>query len=130
MCYNIKMKKVKFVIEGKDKKKNKSFKLISIDLPIYRCGVLIASREQSKQIEKTWNNLDDFSTQTRDYLKEGGQILISIRSLSDSDMVHELYHCVDMIFQRIEETHIPVSETRAYLMAHLFDEYKKIKKFL
>lgn len=91
---------------------------------------MIASRKQSKEIEKVLNTNERYSARTDNFLESYGHLLIFITKLSDSDMVHELYHCVDMIFQRIEETYIPVSETRAYLMAHLFDEYKKIKKFL
>lgn len=123
--------KVNFNLARKDKTLTKKLKLECIDLTIYKCKILIASREQTKIINKAWKiNSNQVAADTSDYTEETREILITINILEDKYMVHELYHAVDIIFRYIGETYSPVSESKAYLMEYLFEEYLKIKKKL
>ena len=105
-----------------------------IPLPIYRCNIKILDKKNTLKLNKLWNqNIVDYDMSARNDLnKSSKDILIKIIKYSKSSLIHELYHCVDFIFEHIGEDDKPYSckEARAYLMGYLFEEVMKIEKYL
>ena len=105
-----------------------------IPLPIYRCNIKVIDKKNTIKLNKLWNqNLIDYDMAAINNLNKSTQdIYIKIIKYSKSSLIHELYHCVDFIFEYIGEDEKPYSckEARAYLMGYLFEEVIKIEKHL
>lgn len=105
----------------------------TIPLPMYRCSVRILDRKNTNKLNKLWkeNIIDYDMAATNNLGKSTKDILIKVYKYSRSNLVHELYHCVDFIFEHIgEDKPYNCMETRAYLMGYLYDEAMKLEKYL
>lgn len=104
-----------------------------IPLPIYHCNIKILDKKNTAKLNKLWdqNVIDYDMAVTNNLNKSTKDIYIKIIRYSKSNLIHELYHCVDFIFEYIgEDKPYNCMEARAYLMGYLFDEAMKIEKFL
>ena len=94
-----------------------------IYIPIYDVKIFIEDIKESKKREDSYdacvyNNLDTDNSLT-----------ISFKKYNVGLLIHELHHCVELIFQFIEEDGLCL-EPKAYLMEYLYNEFIKIKKDL
>ena len=115
-------------------KKNilKKIKVYKIDIPLYNVSIKLIDKKQSKLLDDYWKENEDYAMKASNHLSDCGDIFIRIKTYSTDNLVHELYHCVDFIFEYIGDTDKPfeAKEARAYLMGYLFKEAIKLEKHL
>ena len=112
-----------------DKEVKKVIPCYKIDLPIYKCEVLLLSVSNTKKLNKAWGR-EGYGAGIRDYLEDHNQVVITFNEYSDENLVHELHHAVDMIMLWIGHKVIGVDEPKAYLMGYLYKESIKKKHLL
>ena len=114
-----------------DKVSTAELPCFKIDIPLYRCHILVLDKKQSKRLGELWGSPDDYGAMVNNYLKESQKIILRVFEYSDANIVHELHHTVDMIMDYIDhEKNAESDEPSAYLMTYLYEEVMKIKKYL
>lgn len=111
-------------------KRKFNLKGFKVYLDVYDTHVEFLIGKQAQELEKKWRT--DYCETTMGTAREGAAPLICLyQDVPDLDIVvHEIYHSVHFLSERLQLATGNLAESQAYLMGHIFKGYLKQTKSL